>query len=227
MPTKPRTTATPRVKITYTYNDITFSTASKVVAKMAKSGNLEGAYNRYISDTVGRELRKVDMAKATRQQWMRSIKAGISTAEEAKAAKRAYEQQVGENIEKAIRKQYEDVLSQLKDSNDPALRKIAEKLSEIIEAYSDRYRAENNEKMQQEMQQIIDQAKTDLSEEGLQALLNAELSMDSAKQQELIRKKMRESNLSRRKSTGTQKKKVHSKGTGRKRKTGKGKKGRK
>ena len=61
----------PKVKITYTYNGTTFTTGSQRVAKAAASGHMDVAYRRYLSDTVGRQLRSLDrLSKANRLQYL-------------------------------------------------------------------------------------------------------------------------------------------------------------
>lgn len=186
-------------KVTYTYNGFTFSTASKVVAKRAAAGNMEGAYKRYISDTLGRQLRKTDMSKALRKQYLRGVESGLKTVEETLKAKKEYEKQVSKNIAENIKKQYRDVFDQLRDSKDATVRKIGDRVGRIIEKYSDRYKSSNNQQMLNEVKKLVSNYRDDISEEGLRDLEQVGGTLDSIQQQISIRDSMRNSRLKKRK----------------------------
>ena len=185
-----------KTKVTYTYNGITFSTASKVVAERAASGNLKGAYARYISDTVGRTLRSTGMAKKMRLQYVRAAEVEKLSQQEIRAKARAYQKEVRDILSGRVENQYQDVFSQLKDSSDPEVRKLSRKISTVIRKYSDRYKGDNAEKMNNEIKNIVDQARTaGVSEEGLEDLNKIDDSLEQIRSQVALREQMKNSRL--------------------------------
>lgn len=73
-------------KTKYTYKGIEFASASKVVAQKAKQGDMRGAYQTYLSNTIIRQMAKNDMSSAVRSQWLTSLENGLRTEEEARQA---------------------------------------------------------------------------------------------------------------------------------------------
>ena len=187
MPTKPRATQTPKVKTTYTFGNITFSTSSKVVAKMAASGNMRAAYNRYISDTVGRAMRGTDMSKAVRAQWRHGLADQILSEAEARAAVKAYKKQVQQNIGQNIKAIYGDVYDQLRDMDTRAAKKLIREIDNIIAKYSWAYDVQESYEMNQEIQTAIEKFKEEnageLSESDMDKILKVESSFGSTKEQ--------------------------------------------
>lgn len=87
-----------KFKTTYKYKGIEFASTSKVVAKKASQGDMRGAYEMHLSNTISRQMARADMSKAVRSQWVNSIVEGLRTEEEAKEALKNFK-----NIEKGIR----------------------------------------------------------------------------------------------------------------------------
>lgn len=182
-------------KITYTYNGITFSTASKVVAQRAASGNIAGAYKRYVSDTLGRSLRAGHQSKGMRQQYLRSVEAGKGSVTEIREKSRELEKIVRDKISGDIQNQYQDVFAQLNDSQDPTVRKLAKRVREIIDKNADKYRPENAMKANRAIMRAIDKAKTDISEQGMHDLEAVSDTVERIRSQISIKDKMRTSRL--------------------------------
>lgn len=152
-------------KITYTYNGITFSTASKVVAKRAAAGNLKGAYARYISDTIGRAQRATDMSAREKKLTKNNIVEGLIQEAEAREEIRKYREQVKENIENNLRNIFGDVYDQLRDVDKKRARKVIRELDAVLSKYAWMYDTADYEQMTNEMQTIVDKFKAGLTEE--------------------------------------------------------------
>ena len=185
MPTKVKTT--PKVKTTYTFGNITFSTSSKVVAKAAASGNMRAAYNRYISDTVGRAMRGTDMSKAVRAQWRHGLADQILSEAEARAAIKAYKLEVAGKAGENIKGIYEDVYNELRDMDTRAARKLLKKIDNIIAEYAYSYDIRESYEMNQEIQTAIDEFKKEnqdqLSHDDMEKLLKLESSFGETRGQ--------------------------------------------
>lgn len=153
-------------KITYTYNGITFSTASKVVAKRAAAGNLKGAYARYISDTIGRAQRATDMSAKEKKQTKNKIVEGLMSEAQARKEISDYQQKVHDNIEKNLRKIFGDVYDQLRDVDKKKARKMIRELDSVLSKYAWMYDTADYEQMNQELQTIIDKFKEGLTDEA-------------------------------------------------------------
>ena len=185
MPNKVKTT--PKVKTTYTFGNITFSTSSKVVAKAAASGNMRAAYNRYISDTIGRAMRGTDMSKAVRAQWRHGLADQILSEAEARAAVKAYKKQVQSNIAENIKGIYSDVYNELRDIDTRAARKLLKEIDNIISKYAWSYDVQESYEMNQEIQTAIEKFKEEnageLSESDMDKILKVESSFGQTKEQ--------------------------------------------
>lgn len=79
-----------KFKTTYKYKGIEFASTSKVVAKKASQGDMRGAYQKHLSNTIIRQMTKADMSPAVRSSWMNSLTEGIKTEDEAKEALRMF-----------------------------------------------------------------------------------------------------------------------------------------
>lgn len=162
-------------KVTYTYNGITFSTASKVVAKRAAAGNLKGAYARYISDTIGRAQRATDMSAREKRLTKQGLVEGTITEAEAREAISKYEQEVHDRIEQNLRHIFGDVYDQLRDIDKKKSRKMLRELDEILSKYAWMYDTADYEQMNQELQTVVDKYRNGLDkEEDLSHLQTAE-----------------------------------------------------
>lgn len=174
-------------KITYTYNGITFSTASKVVAKAAASGNMRAAYNRYISDTVGRAMRGTDMSKAVRAQWRHGLADQILSEAEARAAVKAYKLEVAGKVGDNIRKIYGDVYNELRDMDTKAARKLLKKIDNIIAEYAYSYDVRESYEMNADIQTAIEEFRKEndgqLSHDDMERLMKMESSFGETKKQ--------------------------------------------
>ena len=174
-------------KITYTYNGTSFTTGSQRVAKAAASGNMRAAYNRYISDTVGRAMRGTDMAKSVRLQWRHALADQLLTEAEARAAVKAYKKQVLSNIAENIKGIYVDVFNELRDIDTRAARKLLKEIDNIISRYAWAYDVQESYEMNQEIQTAIEKFKEEnageLSESDMDRLLKVESSFGQTKEQ--------------------------------------------
>ena len=146
-------------KITYTYNGITFETASKVVMSMWTRGKHESAYKRYISDTTGRRLRDSDIGKKTRLNTLRSIekakgekkvKAMKKTAEEsAKVSRRMAEASRLQSINNWF------ALSESQTKDRPHLRKLSKTIRKITEHANEKYTADTTKEIIEKVESAV------------------------------------------------------------------------
>ena len=174
-----------KVKVSYTYNGITFSTASKVVAKMAVAGHMKSAYKRYLSDTVGKQLRTLDLSKANRLQYLRAAEIGKIEPERIVKAVKAYKEIVAMNIADNIKSIYDDVFVQLSGMDNKAARDLIHEIDDIIAEYSNAYDVTYTVEMNQKIQNAIEHFKnnTQLSERDMQHFSYIDESMSSIGEQ--------------------------------------------
>ena len=177
----------PRVKVTYTYNGITFSTASKVVAKMAKAGNMKSAYKRSLSDTVGRQLRTLELSEANRLQYLRAAEMGKIEPERIVKAVKSYKEIVAMNIADNIKGIYGDIFNEIRDIDTRAARKLLKEIDNIISKYAWAYDVQESYEMNQEIQTAIEKFKEEnageLSESDMDRILKVESSFGQTKEQ--------------------------------------------
>ena len=93
-------------KTKYTYKGIEFASASKVVAQKAKQGDMRGAYQTYLSNTIIRQMTKSGMTGAVKTQWLKSLTEGLRTVDEAEEAIKTFSQ-----IQKDTRSQFHETRS--------------------------------------------------------------------------------------------------------------------
>lgn len=186
-------------KITYTYNGKTFTTSSQRVAKAAAAGHMEAAYRRYLSDTVGRQLRSLDrLSKANRLQYLKAVETGRIAPEQVTQAVKEYQRIVQDIVETRMQNQYQDVLNQLQGSEDPAVKKLVSGVQKIISTYADRYRAEDGMKANKAIKRLLERAENDVSEKGLRDLQRVQESVESLRSQMAPKEKLRKSKLAKR-----------------------------
>ena len=186
-------------KITYTYNGTSFTTSSQRVAKAAAAGHMEAAYRRYLSDTVGRELRTLDrLSKANRLQYLKAVELGLTSPESLRSAVKEYHRIVSDIVEGRMENQYRDVLDQLRGSSDPEVRKLGSRVNKIIAEYSDRYRAEDGMKANRAIKNMLEKAESKVSREGLEDLQKVQESVQSLYKQLQPKEKLRKSKLAKR-----------------------------
>ena len=186
-------------KITYTYNGKTFTTSSQRVAKAAAAGHMEAAYRRYLSDTVGRQLRSLDrLSKANRLQYLKAVETGRIAPEQITQAVKEYQRIVQDIVETRMQNQYQDVLNQLQGSEDPAVKKLVSGVQKIISTYADRYRAEDGMKANKAIKRLLERAENDVSERGLRDLQRVQESVESLRSQMAPKEKLRKSKLAKR-----------------------------
>lgn len=77
-------------KTKYKYKGIEFASASKVVAQKAKQGDMRGAYQTYLSNTIIRQMKKSGMSPTITSQWMVSLTEGYHGYEEAEEALKSF-----------------------------------------------------------------------------------------------------------------------------------------
>lgn len=98
-------------KTKYTYKGIDFASASKVVAQKAKQGDMRGAYQTYLSNTIIRQMTKSGMPTQVKNQWLKSLTEGLRTVNDAEDAIKTFSQ-----IQKETRSQLRETRSARRDT---------------------------------------------------------------------------------------------------------------
>lgn len=157
-------------------NGVSFSSASKVVRGKWESGDRKGAYETYIQSKYLEPMEKAGMSKALRMSWQRSLESGLRTEEDARNAISEYEREVASNINENLKEQYGTVISYLKDTGDPALRSVVDKIESLIDQVSGWYHKGGAKWLAKEIEKVLS------SKEGLElsdkALAEMETAMD-------------------------------------------------
>lgn len=169
-------------------NGVTFSSASKVVSKKWTDGDVEGAFESYLTHKLIDPMAKAGMSKKLRDSWLRSIRAGIKTEGEGQTALQEYKNQVQNNVADNIKNQYVGVLNYLRQSGNEDVRRIVSKIESLIEEVSGWYHDGSADYLAREIGKILSSA-DDLTEEALAEMETAtEYFVGVQKQQETTSK---------------------------------------
>lgn len=139
-------------------NGVTFSSASKVVSKKWTDGDVEGAFESYLTHKLIDPMAKAGMSKKLRDSWLASIRAGIKTEQEGKTALQEYKNQVSNNIFENVKNQYSGILAYLRSSDNPDVRDIARKIEDLIEETAGWYHEGGAKYMAKQLDKIINDA---------------------------------------------------------------------
>ena len=137
---------------------VSFSSASKVVSKKWTDGDVEGAYESYLTHKIIDPMAKAGMSKSLRGSWLNSLKAGLKTEQEAMSALEAYRQDVASNIKDNVENQYGSMLYFLRHSMDPVIRQMAKQIEDLIEETAGWYHQGGAKYMAKQLEKIINDA---------------------------------------------------------------------
>lgn len=178
-------------KVTYTWQGMTFSTGSKVVARMWAQGKFESAVNRYISDTSGRQLRNTPLHRTTRLNIQKKLKTGDLYKSDVREIVETSRERVPYIVDN-MGKWYSDALQILNHSQHEETRNLSRTIQNIIERYANRYSEERNVEMAQKINHALDTIRKqtnskEVAREIMGALESTELVASMAKGRESLR----------------------------------------